>query len=161
MDVTATRSRGKRPHVADLAAGAAAGVAATGLMSAVMVVAKQAGLLGQQPPERIAEAGLDAANVARSEGAQDALATVLHFGFGAVGGAGYRIVRRIVPKPRSWLVPGVAYGLAIWLVSYKGWIPRLGILPPPARDRPGRPTVMIAAHVVYGVVLGRLAEPRR
>jgi hypothetical protein len=30
--------------------------------------------------------------------------------------------------------------------------PALNLLPPAMRDRPGRPPVMIAAHLVYGVL---------
>lgn len=46
-----------------------------------------------------------------------------------------------------------------WLVNYGGWIPVLGILPPPHRDRTDRQATMIVAHLVYGAVLGALAAP--
>ena len=62
-----------------------------------------------------------------------------------------------MPRVPGWLV-GAVYGLGVWAVSYKGWIPALGILPPPERDRPGRPVIMVAAHVVYGLVLGALVR---
>jgi hypothetical protein len=48
----------------------------------------------------------------------------------------------------------VAFALAVWAVSYSGWIPALDIMRPPGKDRPGRPTAMIVSHLVFGVVLG-------
>ena len=69
----------------------------------------------------------------------------------------FSFLRRFGPRVPGWLV-GVVYGLGVWAVSYKGWIPALGILPPPERDQPGRPVIMVAAHVVYGLVLGALVR---
>jgi hypothetical protein len=50
------------------------------------------------------------------------------------------------------------------LRSFPAWtrrrLPALGLMPPPRRDRPGRPTAMIVAHLVYGTVLGSLADRR-
>jgi hypothetical protein len=46
--------------------------------------------------------------------------------------------------------------LSVWALSYQGWVPALGILPPASRDQPGRQWTMVAAHVVYGVVLGAM-----
>jgi len=44
-------------------------------------------------------------------------------------------------------------------VNYAGWIPKVGIMPPPSRDRMGRPTSMILAHVVYGATLAAILKP--
>ena len=52
-------------------------------------------------------------------------------------------------------------GLSVWAVSYQGWVPALGILPKASEDRPARPAVMVAAHVVYGAVLGALEQRLR
>lgn len=53
---------------------------------------------------------------------------------------------------------GVSHGLAVYALSYKGWIPALEILPSPQRDRPGGPAARRSRwpDVVYGAVLGRL-----
>jgi hypothetical protein len=58
---------------------------------------------------------------------------------------------------------GVSHGLAVYALSFKGWIPALEILPSPQRDRPGGPAARRPAarrswwpDVVYGAVLGRL-----
>ena len=49
-------------------------------------------------------------------------------------------------------------GEAVYAVSYAGWVPALGALPPADRDRPSRQLVMAAAHLVYGAVLGALDD---
>ena len=53
---------------------------------------------------------------------------------------------------------GVLYATGIWLVSYQGWVPALGIMPPASGDRRGRVVTMLAAHWVYGAALGTLAR---
>jgi hypothetical protein len=138
--------------------GAVAGAIATVAMSGVMLLGERAGVVGELPPASVTRHALRAAGVDRPSQAAAVLAPIAHLGFGAVGGALYAMVRRVAPG-----VPGpplgVLFGLAVWAVSYKGWIPALGILPPPEDDRPGRPAVMVAAHVVYGLVLGRSIRP--
>jgi hypothetical protein len=53
---------------------------------------------------------------------------------------------------------GIACGLAVWTLSYLGWLPALGILRPATEHPPRRTALMIAAHAVCGLVLGVLAE---
>lgn len=140
--------------------GGVAGAAATLPMSLLMLAAQKAGLMGKQPPEKITEAALDEAadepvDEAVDEPVQDALAVVNHFAFGAAAGALFGIVRR---EEMPALAQGIAFGLAVWTVSYKGWVPAFNIMPPPQQDRRGRPASMIAAHIVFGGVLGALVE---
>lgn len=134
--------------------GALAGTAATLPMSLLMLSAQKAGLMGKHPPERITEWFLKRADLRRTpEEAENILATVNHFAFGAVAGALYGLVRREqVPE----VVQGTLFGLGVWTCSYKGWVPALGIMPPAEHDRPGRPASMIAAHLVFGASLGAL-----
>jgi hypothetical protein len=142
------------------AAGVVEGLLATVAMSAVMLAAERAGLMGKQPPEKIVEHGLHRGlNVEAGEATENRLAVLGHAAFGAGAGALYAILHSAVRR-RPTIATGLAYGLGVWAVSYKGWVPALGIMPPPKRDRPGRPAAMIAAHVVYGATLGvRLGRP--
>lgn len=134
-----------------------AGAVATLPMSAVMLVAGRIGAMGTQPPERVAEKAMDAAGVDDvSEREQDVTASFAHLAFGAGGGAAFALLRRRLDLPVPPVIQGVAYGLAVWATSYQGWIPALRILPSADDDRPGRRRTMIAAHVVYGGVLGAL-----
>jgi uncharacterized membrane protein YagU involved in acid resistance len=83
------------------------------------------------------------------------LTTASHAGFGAGAGALYGATAWVWP-PSVWT--GVLFGLAVWLVSYRGWIPALGLMPPPEQDAQGRTVTTAAAHVVYGATLGSMAR---
>ncbi len=90
-----------------------------------------------------------------SPGKQTMLTLLLHFLFGAAAGSVYGMVEEKIPLRES--VKGPLAGLAVWTGSYLGWIPALGILPP-ATEHPWRRNVMmIAAHLIWGTVLGGLA----
>ncbi|MFC4535232.1 DUF6789 family protein [Sphaerisporangium dianthi] len=135
--------------IRNLVKGAVSGVIATGAMSAVMVAGDRVGLMGEHPPKRIARAVLPGPKHRPKKG-EGVLGAVAHFAFGsACGGLFAAAVARREPR-----VPlGVAYGLAIWAVSYQGWLPGMGILPPIHRDRPDRQAVMAAGHAIYGTAL--------
>ncbi len=140
--------------------GAAAGAAATVGMSAFMLAARRAGWLGRMPPEKITARTLDRLHIRRSEQAQDWTATALHLAFGAAAGSLFEPARQIARLPIPAPIQGAAFGTGVWAVSYLGWAPALSVMPPPRRDRPGRPLVMLSAHWVYGALLGLLLSAR-
>ncbi|HET7274209.1 MAG TPA: DUF6789 family protein [Longimicrobiaceae bacterium] len=141
--------------------GAIAGTVATLPMSALMLAAGKVGLMGKQPPEEITEDALGAAGVRTDSEEQENVITVLgHLGYGASMGALFSVLHHEIHPPIPPTVHGVCFALGVWALSYKGWVPALGIMPPPAEDRPGRPESMIAAHIVYGAALGAIVgEP--
>jgi hypothetical protein len=147
--------------------GAAAGTLATLAMSAAMAASGRRGHAGEYAPERIAHHGLRAGGVGpiRAERLDGVVGGVLHVAFGAVLGVLFAIgARPVVARIRHRLgrpspvpieaVAGVAFASGIWLVSYWGWVPALGILPPPDRDRPDRQLTMLVSHWVFGATLG-------
>src|SRR5688572_12520800 len=146
----------------DVLAGALAGLTATGPMTALMVAAHEGLPAGQRyglPPERVT------ANAARAMGAEEVAAErerrvwatlPMHFGYGAAMGAIYGAVAERVPGPA--VVKGVGYGLVVWAGSYLGLLPAVGLHRPATREPAGRNGMMIGAHVVFGAVLGLLAE---
>jgi hypothetical protein len=138
-----------------LVRGAAAGIVATGAMSAMMLAFDKE--MGEQPPDAIATDAARAAGFEPSETQADVLASLAHAGFGLTVGAGYALLPRVGPPP----LRGVLTALGAWAVSYQGWVPALGILPPATRDKPGRPAVMIAAHILFGGVLGIVEDRLR
>ncbi len=143
-------------HVlAGLGEGAIGGGIGTAVMSGVMLAARRAGLMSQQPPEAITEAALDATGIhERDEKTQDMLASVLHFGFGiSVGGIFGMMHRSVRVHP---VLGGIAFATLVWATSYQGWVPALGIMPPASSDEPGRPITMLLAHWVYGATLGAI-----
>lgn len=146
-----------------LALGAGAGVAATVVMTGAMYAFQRLGLLGRMPPQRIVDHALASFGVFHGtrRGARRWAAAAAHLGFGATQGAmygagttAYGALRGAAPAPKPH--SAIPFALAVWATSYAGWIPKLGIMPPPSRDRSGRPTSMIVAHIIYGAVLGAL-----
>jgi hypothetical protein len=135
--------------------GALGGLIGTVAMSLPILAARRVGLMGEAPPRRIAGRLLSAVGVRRREEETEiAAATLLHLGFGTGAGALFGVLARYVRLPIAVPVRGVGYALGVWFASYQGWIPALSLLPPASRDRPDRRVVLVAAHVVYGAVLG-------
>jgi hypothetical protein len=151
-----------------LVRGFAGGIVATAAMSAFMLGAQKVGLLGQMPPRKITDRFLGVLGVHRKtpEPARKALALVNHFAFGGVCGALFGLAHEVkrtrsrrtsgVESYRAPLVTGLAYGTAIWAVSYMGLVPAMRIMPRPADDRRGRPTSMVLAHWIFGAVLAKV-----
>jgi uncharacterized membrane protein YagU involved in acid resistance len=136
--------------------GGISGCIATVVMSGEMMGARKMGMMGAQPPERLSERLLHTAGIHhKKKTAQDLLAAVLHLGFGTTMGALYAVLHRRLPMRTLAPLQGILFGTAVWAISYKGWIPALGIMPPPEHDRPGRPQAMVLAHWVYGGTLGK------
>jgi hypothetical protein len=144
------------------AAGARDGAVATAAMSGAMWAASRAGWLGRPPPKTITERALAAVG-ARGvpEEASHAVAAAAHLGFGAGAGVLFAAARRRSRAAGLAALQGALFGAAVWAVSYAGWIPATGILPPPHRDREGRPWAMFLSHLVFGATLGLLDERRR
>lgn len=149
-----------QPLVRRLAAGVVAGLLATGTMSLVLALAKKAHLLGEPPPKKLTRKMMRIFGGASRRTTN--IATVFtHAGFGASMGALYGAL----PPRVANAATGALFGLGVWVVSYAGWIPALGLMAKPSKDRVGRPTAMILAHLVYGATLGesyrRLAQSKR
>jgi uncharacterized membrane protein YagU involved in acid resistance len=137
-----------------------AGFLATAPMTLVIFGGRALGLLRTPPPVQIT------ANVQRrltndedapediSESAFQASWLLSHFGYGVGCGVLYSLLGALLPRPLA--LRGVAYGLAVWAVSYINLMPNLRLYPPVREDRLSRTAVMIAAHVVYGVALSGL-----
>lgn len=141
--------------------GGLGGAVGTVGMSALMLAAGKAGLLGEHPPDTIAGAALDVVGIhGQGEEQQDALAILLHFGFGIGTGALFGLLHRRLPFRMNATLHGVIFGSIVWATSYQGWIPALGIMPPASEDRPDRPRVMLVAHWVYGAILGAVLARR-
>ena len=80
-----------------------------------------------------------------------ALASAAHLAYGAAFGALYALWR----GTRGGNVPsGLAFGLAVWAGNYAGVLPAARIVPPPDEEHPAQTARLVAAHIVYGTVLG-------
>jgi len=140
-----------------LAKGALAGLVATVPMTVVMVLLQR--LLPRHlryplPPEQVTLRVIaDKGAISHLGDPERTIATgILHFGIGALGGAGYSVAAKLIPAPS---VPrGIGFGLLVWLTGYMGWLPALGILQPATKHPAQRNALMITAHVVWGSVVG-------
>jgi hypothetical protein len=144
----------------DAARGAAAGVVATGAMSVVMLAAERTGLMSRIPPHEIASRVVARTPLRDDVGASGRrnLGWIAHFGFGAALGAAFGLARgRIVP-PGPAVPQSMAFAGAVWLVSYLGWLPAVGLMPRATHDEPNRQPAMVVAHAVFGAVLGPVAD---
>ena len=133
--------------------GGTAGLVATAPMSAFMIAAERLGVMQGQPPRMI----VDRLTPDLREDVADAAALIFHGLYGAFAGAMLALIAGRRGRTPSW---GAAFGVLIWLAGYEGWVPAIDVLPPAHRDRRARAGVMLAAHVIYGAVLGRLLERR-
>jgi hypothetical protein len=135
--------------------GALGGFIGTCAMSALMVAAQRAGLMGRLPPERITQKSFfKGFRSPARERRKNMLAALLHVGFGIAGGVGFGIVAFRHIATYLLVVGGMLYATGIWFVSYMGWVPALRLMPPADKDRRDRQVVMLVAHWVYGATLG-------
>lgn len=128
------------------AVGALSGLWATWPMTAVLVAASRRGLLDELPPLKIVHALLPGLDERTARG----LAAVAHAAYGAGAGAVLAAVAPAAPLKRR---ATVGYALLVWLLSYQGWVPLAGVMPPVVRDRRGRALSIALAHVVWGALL--------
>lgn len=83
------------------------------------------------------------------EAAKDATLAA-HFLYGAACGA-----LIAVAEPRPSESKGAIAGAGVWLASYLGWIPGVGILTPATEHPWRRNLLMIGSHLVWGVTTAR------
>jgi hypothetical protein len=170
--VKGSRATGSGSVTRAAAAGAAGGIAGTVAMSMVMLPAGWLGLMGEQPPRRVVDAAARRTPPPTTphDDDRDVAASLLHLAIGAGAGAAFGLARRGMARGLGFLprpaLGGVVFGLGLWALNYLALAPSLDILPPPDEDRPGRPPVMVLAHLVFGatcgIVVDRLATgPRR
>jgi hypothetical protein len=148
--------------------GAVAGLAATAPMTLAMKLMHEQLPREERyplPPRQVTEGVAEKAGVNEhlDEEGREAATWASHFAYGTACGALYGALSggRAGSHPA---LAGVGFGLAVWAVSYLGWLPAAGIIAP-ATDHPARRNaLMIAAHVVWGattgVALERLADER-
>jgi hypothetical protein len=133
--------------------GAIAGFAGTLAMTAAMRRMHEKLPLSERyplTPREIIDSTADAVDVPVSGEAAKDITTAAHFVYGAASGA-------LLGMANASLGPvaGGATGVGVWLGSYMGWIPAVGLLKPADDHPPRRNLLMLAAHVVWGVATAK------
>ena len=126
-----------------LVVGAIAGFVATMAMTAAMRrLRRQLPAKERYPltPREITDSVLDPSPAIAPD-----LTLAAHFAYGA--GCGALIA---AADPRIGRIGGALAGGAVWLSSYMGWIPALGVLKPATAHPLRRNAVMLAAHFAWG-----------
>src|SRR4051794_34841007 len=121
-------------------------------MSAIMLALKKAGTESRElEPKEVAE------NVEETIGIRDYLSehafeaswVTLHFGYGSTSGVVYALAQEILRLDRPALA-GISFGVFLWAVGYCGWLPLLGLYPPPTQVPKSKVAANVLAHVTYG-----------
>jgi hypothetical protein len=141
--------------------GAAAGVVATVPMTLVMEAGHRLLPPAERyplPPYEVTDAVLRQSGLPRQSGTRNwtPLTLCAHLAYGGAAGALY------ASRPAAWLPDtrlaacsqGTAFGLGVWLTSYLGLLPALGLLAPATEHPRRRSALMIVAHLVWGASLG-------
>jgi uncharacterized membrane protein YagU involved in acid resistance len=141
--------------------GAIAGFVATAPMSISMLIGWR--LLPTEekyhlPPRLITEAITERAGIEDRLGETELVGLTIfsHFGYGALFGAFYGLLEHKLPIHAS--LKGALSGAALWVGSYLGWLPAMGILSPATRHPWRRNMLMIVAHGIWGVTLGEVTR---
>ena len=135
-----------------------AGTLATGAMSLFMLAAHRLRLLGDPPPRKLSRRFLRRWGLGPPPAATTAVTAFSHAGFGAAAALPLPALLRRCRTTPGRIAAGALYGAAVWAVMYQGVLPALNLMPRPARDRPGRPTSMLLAHLIYGATLAALVD---
>jgi uncharacterized membrane protein YagU involved in acid resistance len=145
----------------NIVAGAVGGLIATGPMSVAMALLYRRLPWWQPwslPPREITANMLKSIGVHEhmSREAETVATTVGHFAYGTFAGAVYGALPGAIR--RHALTSGVLYGLAVWAGSYGAGLPALRLATPLPYRSGKRIGLMIAAHVVWGAVLGPTSQ---
>ena len=148
------------PLMNRFAASAMAGLLATVPMTAVMTILFQKLQQSHQyplPPREITEVFVARVSGGRHFGNRPLtyLSLLAHFAYGAAAGATYPVCCR---NPKHSALSGAIFGLAVWGVSYLGWLPAAHILRPATQHPPQRNALMLFAHLVWGAGTVVIAE---
>ncbi len=129
------------------------GVVAAICMSGVRSLTVRLGLLKQTPPEMVVEEHAGGLLEWIPENRREAAVELLHWVYGAVGGAGFGVL-----PDRVRLLPwaGPMYGVVLWLGFETVVSPVLGLGRQRRRHTAVERITLTADHLMYGAVLAEL-----
>jgi hypothetical protein len=136
-----------------LANGAVRGVVAAMAMTGFREFTRRVGLLEEPPPEAIVRQRL-LPSFRRRKSRHRATAELLHWGYGAAGGAVFAALPERVRKPAP---AGPVYGLAVWAGFEAGIAPLLR-LQQAQKPRPVDRFALALDHALYGFVISGLGQ---
>jgi hypothetical protein len=156
--MSSRQGNGSRPIAGDFVKGAISGLIATAPMTIAMLAGHRQLPRRERyplPPREIITSILTKLHLRPHVGprARKFATYAAHFGYGSAMGALYSVAAR-----RGGPGSGVLHGIIVWAVSYLALLPALGILKPATEHPQRRNLLMIAAHLVWGIVTGGLVQ---
>ncbi len=139
-------------------AGAIGGLAAGAVVAGLQWLGKDAGLLKDNLSQDTQD-WLDDRFDARSRLGDDGLMLLEetgHYGASLGLGAAYGMVRPYVPLPG--VLSGALFGAGVYAVAVAGVLPELGITSGEREAPRGVATERFAVHVLYGAIIGIVAD---
>jgi hypothetical protein len=127
-------------------------------MSLFMLAARRAHWLGSPPPKKLTDRFLRHVGTSRRPWSSWPMTALNHAAFGAAAGIPFALSSGRIGTAAGRTIVGGIYGATVWAGMYQGVLPALGLMPRPRWDRPGRPTSMAIAHLIYGAVLGAAVD---
>ncbi len=141
--------------------GLLAGVVATGPMTIAMILGHRRLPMSERyplPPREITMKLARETGVSRymNSDTRSAVTLLSHFAYGGAAGAIYGAANEAVDA--RTLNKGIVAGLLLWVVSYLGWLPGVGVLKA-AKDHPARRNaLLIGAHLIWGTAMAGFAS---
>jgi uncharacterized membrane protein YagU involved in acid resistance len=110
------------------------------------------------PPREITIRGMEGLGLHKKLGpeARAAVTLINHFGYGAMAAVIYSLAEWRVPAGAS--IKGPIFGAIVWLVSYFGLLPALGVLDPATKHPSSRNALMFVVHLVWGLFVGLFVD---
>lgn len=146
-----------------LVGGAVAGAKAGAMASLPMGASMHVGRLATQTPSRAAFSAVTRAletklGVELAEKPHAVAAWAGHVGYGAAAGAVFGAATSLLPQQArttgASTVLGALFGVAVWAVSYAGWLPKARVLPAAKHSSTAFNAVNIGSHVLWGAGVG-------
>ena len=155
----------RRRLVADVASGAAAGIAAalaTSLFQGAWTKLRLPPTTSppaEPPTEALAAVVFrEFTGAALTGNGKIVAGEAVHYAMGAALGVAYVLGLRNWPAIAAG--QGAAYGLGIWATVEEGGLALLKLKPPPWQVEPAEHVFAASSHLVFGVVLARCLAPR-
>lgn len=156
------RQRTRKHALTGALGGIAGGTAMTVMMTKVGPRLLPSDVLPDTPaPQKVVRWAQNQADhpQALTGGSKTAASLAAHLAYSAATGALYGLARPALPPLRALPTPaaGVAFGLAVWAVSFEGMLPALGVMKRTTQHPPKRWPAPMMGHAMFGAVTGLVA----
>ncbi|MBA2693527.1 MAG: hypothetical protein H0U65_13725 [Rubrobacter sp.] len=141
--------------IARAAKGAAGGVPATLVLSALRGSLSSMGIVHKTAPMQVVESFTESGFASEWPPTAKRLLTLgAHFGYGAGAGTAFGALRSEKEDYATEAAVGASLGVLIWGLGWAGWLPLLGVHQAPWSQNTSKVLLPILDHAVFGAVWG-------